>query len=292
MASKISQLFGLGFLVFASTALAGTTHEITETTNTQNAIQAKLASESASNGDVLVFSSEGPYIFSGSVSTDRNLALRGASVMAGQPPSTILKKTTESRFFDFSADCGGTESGIKNLQFIDENGLVIDGCGGAIFVGGNLLGGIENSIFAGNYSTGPGGAVFAASFSGDIVNSSFFGNFGDSGGAVLADDFSGNIKDSIFFRNSAVQLGGALFMGISMRRSTESFCDFGGSKFLSNSSVGKGGAIAIATNCYLGALSGDVIFQGNKNIRPTEKVARGYSIQNQRRLRTDFILLD
>ena len=135
---------------------------------------------------------------------------------------------------------GNLTGGINDSTFTSNSA---EGFGGALFVGGDLTDGIANSTFTSNTASGSGGALFVGGDLTDgIANSTFTSNTASgSGGAVYVNsDLSGGISGSTFEDNTATNgLGGAMAV---LGDLTGGIND---STFTSNSAEGFGGALFV-----------------------------------------------
>jgi len=109
---------------------------------------------------------------------------------------------------------GSLLNGIENSEFTHNS---TDQNGGALFIGNEFNGGISKSHFKNNNSTVAGGAIYIDSggyFNGGISNSEFIGNIANGAGGAIAvyGDFNGGIRGSEFTGNSSVPSGGALYI--------------------------------------------------------------------------------
>ncbi|MDR1777876.1 MAG: autotransporter-associated beta strand repeat-containing protein [Desulfovibrio sp.] len=144
---------------------------------------------------------------------------------------------------------GVFSGGISDSVFLN-NTTSGGGGGGALFISYDFSGGISNSIFSGNiasHGNGAGGAVYIpeGTFSDGISNSIFSGNTaGDFGGAIfVGHDFTGNISYSVFSQNRAIaEGGGAIAIGLPAGSLDG---DISNSVFSGNT-AGDGGAMAVA----------------------------------------------
>jgi len=150
---------------------------------------------------------------------------------------------------------------IRNSEFIDNKST--DSHGGALYLTGDLDGGIENSKFEGNTAHINGGALDIKTFTGSIRGSQFIDNHSTtgSGGAVwVYDGVLNGISGSTFKDNSAggTTGGGAVSVDGSINGGIQ------GSTFENNEALhatGTGGAIR-ATTAINGGIQGTE-FTGN-----------------------------
>jgi len=129
---------------------------------------------------------------------------------------------------------------IRDTDFIDNHAMGDAGDGGAIYVQGDIGGGIVDSTFAGNSSGSFGGAVFInRNLVSDISGSTFSGNTAASaGGAILINrTMAGGIKGSHFNGNTSGDVGGAFWVFNTLQGGISD-----GSTFTGNSSARHAGA--------------------------------------------------
>ncbi|UQZ89440.1 hypothetical protein C4J81_09610 [Deltaproteobacteria bacterium Smac51] len=153
---------------------------------------------------------------------------------------------------------GELSGGISGSSFSDNSA---SGGGGAVYVKRKLSGGISESIFSGNSAPFHGGALYAGGgLSGGINKSFFIGNRAGTGGALFVEggELQGGISDSIFSGNSAYDGGGALYLSDGGT--------IGRAAFLGNKVTDdiNGGAIFFMRNLTLAPKTGETtLFTGN-----------------------------
>jgi len=143
-------------------------------------------------------------------------------------------------------DIDGLLGGVHNSTF---SGNVVTGLnsrGGALYVNGTLLGGINYSVFTDNHAGGDGGAIRVRNFDGDLQSSVFADNTAqNNGGAIWVDDVSknwvGNVYDSVFTNNHAV----TGYAGAIDTTTLTGVID--NTRFIGNSAALAGGAVLVGT---------------------------------------------
>ncbi|MGD0735016.1 MAG: Ig-like domain repeat protein [Terracidiphilus sp.] len=140
----------------------------------------------------------------------------------------------------------GTNAAINNLN-INHGFASGGGSGGAITNFGSIA--ISGSSFTGNQASGFGGAIFNASGTVTVVNSTFSSNSttGGNGGAIDNSNYSGcnttTVSNSTFYQNSAANSGSGVGGAINNDGGCPSTVTVNNSTIVGNSSDGGGSGI-------------------------------------------------